>query len=85
MRIYVTRARIEAARYWQECGIRMCEWCPIALAVRAKIGGRQTVSVDRHYLYLGKWKYPISERAREFISAFDRGHDVKPCVLEVGP
>lgn len=59
-----------------------CCGCPIAIAVSEQVKPR-FVEVHDAAVYINDKKYPLPERAQEFIYSFDSGETVTPFTFEL--
>lgn len=65
--------------------------CPIAWALAectsrtdSKSRPNGSVYVDLQHMYVGPFRYPVSEALRQWLQAFDDGRKVKPIHIHLG-
>jgi hypothetical protein len=84
------KVKIQITRWHLEEGIRYsCSRCPVALAISSVTFPRYSVLVHRDFIIvrnpwaLGIAVFPIPDRVKKFIRAFDHGQAMQPTVMEL--
>lgn len=58
--------------------------CPVALALAKDFHANGGVYVDLEFMYIGPFRYPVSEQLARWLDDFDKGRTVKPIHIHLG-